>query len=58
MGLRKDDPVYYKLKMNKLIQDALNNGLKVGAKHLENGVSVYFEATNGDICGINLLEVR
>lgn len=29
MRLRKDDPVYYKEKINKLIREAKENGLKV-----------------------------
>jgi hypothetical protein len=29
-GLTKDDPVYYKVKMNNLIKQAKQNGLEVG----------------------------
>lgn len=29
-ALRKDDPVYYKAAVNKLIQQAKDNGLEVG----------------------------
>lgn len=29
MTLRKDDPVYYKVQLKKLLQRAKNNGLKI-----------------------------
>ncbi|AUN23742.1 hypothetical protein RSJ21_00105 (plasmid) [Clostridium botulinum] len=29
MALRKDDPVYYKAQLKKLLQQAKNNGLKI-----------------------------
>lgn len=31
MGLREDDPVYYKVQMQKLLNKARKNGLKVDA---------------------------
>ncbi len=54
--LRKDDPVYYKVMLNDLFKQALNEGLTVQAQHLKNGVKIYFKASNGDISGVNLLE--
>lgn len=38
MALRKDDPVYYKDKIKKLVQQARDNGLEV------------FMSKNNDIC--------
>lgn len=35
--LRKDDPVYYKVQLKKLLQQAVDNGLEVQIK--ENEVS-------------------
>lgn len=54
MGLREDDPVYYKVKLNELINQALENGLTITGKHLENGVIIAFEASNGDTCSVEL----
>lgn len=54
MGLRKDDPVYYKVKLNELINQALDNGLTITGKHLSNGVMIYFEADNGEMAGVKL----
>lgn len=56
MQLRKDDPVYYKDKITKLIKQALKENLKVKVKVLENGVKIYFKADNGEIAGVKLLE--
>ena len=52
--LSKDDPIYYKVAMNKLIKQAKENGLLIDYSIIENfsGVSeirVNFEADNGDI---------
>lgn len=56
MGLRKDDPVYYKSKLNDLIKKAVSNGLAIKCQHLKDGVGVYFVASNGDVAGVNLIE--
>lgn len=29
MGLRKDDPVYYKVELKKLFKNAVDNGIKI-----------------------------
>lgn len=58
MGLRKDDPVYYKVKVNELIKQALNEGLSVQCQYLEDGVRISFVANNGDIAGVELTEVN
>lgn len=54
MGLRKDDPVYYKVKLSELINQALDNGLTITGKHLSNGVMICFEADNGEMAGVRL----
>lgn len=56
MDLREDDPIYYKVKLNKLINQALENGLTITGKHLDNGMIIAFEASNGDVCGVELTE--
>lgn len=56
MELRKDDPVYYKKKISELIKQAMQEGLKVNVKILENGIKVYFKADNGDVAGVDLSE--
>lgn len=54
MSLRKDDPVYYKVKLNELIKQALNEGLSVQCQHTNDGVRISFVADNGDVAGIEL----
>ncbi|MBY6802814.1 hypothetical protein HYH33_04900 [Clostridium botulinum] len=54
MGLRKDDPVYYKVKLSELINKALDNGLTITGKHLSNGVMICFESDNGEMAGVKL----
>lgn len=56
MALRKDDPIYYKKKIGDLIEQALSEGLKISGKAANNGVSIYFEADNGDVAGVHLTE--
>lgn len=56
MALRKDDPIYYRNKISGLLKQALEEGLKITAENLENGTRLYFEASNGDIAGVNLTE--
>lgn len=48
MRLRKDDPVYYKVKINTLIKDAFDNGLKVDVKIYNDKVGLMFKSDNGD----------
>jgi hypothetical protein len=56
--LRKDDPVYYKVKLNNLINQALSEGLEVKGKVLSNGIQISFEADNGDIAGVKMTETE
>lgn len=49
MRLTKDDPVYYKLKVNTLIQEAFQNGLKIEAKIYDDRIGLLFKADNGDV---------
>jgi hypothetical protein len=56
MKLRKDDPIYYRDKLKKLIEQAKDEGLKVSGEHLDNGVRIYFKASNGDTAGVGLTE--
>lgn len=56
MGLRKDDPVYYKQKLNDLFKQAWSKGLTVQVKHIKDGVRISFIADNGDIAGVELID--
>ncbi|KGN00841.1 hypothetical protein IRP63_16325 [Clostridium phage CWou-2020a] len=56
MGLRKDDPVYYKLKLRELIEQAKNEGLRIQSKYIESGARINFIAKNGDVAGVDLGE--
>ncbi|WP_291636497.1 hypothetical protein [Clostridium sp.] len=42
--LRKDDPVYYKVKMKELIKSAHENGLEVGADNELGLTHIYFKS--------------
>ena len=44
MRLRKDDPVYYKEKINKLIREAKENGLKVSINKMYENDYLTFES--------------
>lgn len=55
MNLRKDDPVYYKQKLNDLFKQALSKDLTVRVEHLKDGVKIYFIADNGDCAGVELI---
>jgi hypothetical protein len=54
MTIQKDDPIYYKIQLNKLINQAKSNGLKVWGEDLRKEVFMYFEAGNGDIAGVGI----
>lgn len=57
MAIRKDDPMYYRNKINKLILEAKENRLKVyGAKEErdENNIYVYFEANKHEIWSVKV----
>lgn len=44
MRLRKDDPVYYKTKINKLIREVKENGLKVSVTKIYGNDYLAFES--------------
>ena len=46
MALRKDAPVYYKAQLNKLLQQAKNNGLKIIAENGRVGFIYDIEVSN------------
>lgn len=58
MGLREDDPVFYKVKMQQLLDKARKNGVKVdfslydGPK--ERTLKVLFKAPEGDCAGATI----
>ncbi len=56
MRFRKDDPMYYRDKIKKILEQALEEGLKVEVKHLNNGAQLLFKADNGDVVGVDLTE--
>lgn len=54
--LRKDDPVYYKVAINKLIKQAKDNELKIGFElssvgNTVNQIKVMFENDIGEAAG-------
>lgn len=61
--LTKDDPVYYKVVMNKLIKQAKENGLEVGYeiissdKNISN-VKVLFMGDTGEIAAATVFELE
>ena len=59
--LSKDDPVYYKVEMNKLIKQAKENGLKVGYEIIGRAnkitrVQAHFMNDIGEIAGANIYD--
>lgn len=48
MKLRKDDPIYYKLKINTLIKEAFENGLQIQTVSNEDILELIFKSDNGD----------
>lgn len=54
MAGRKDDPMYYREKIKKLILEAEQNGLKVYADNTKSNVYVYFEAHECEIWGVKV----
>ena len=54
--LRKDDPVYYKVKMQELIQSAKDNGVKITIGRNRCGTYIYFCAGNGEVAGVTIVE--
>lgn len=56
--LTKDDPLYYKTRLNKLINQARNNGLELSISYNSiSDIRINFEADNGDIASVHLLKV-
>jgi len=58
MKLRKDDPLYYKLKINELLRQAQNEGLAIGCEETNGKVRISFTACNGDCCSVNLIKTK
>jgi len=56
MKFSKDDPIYYKVKLKELIQQALDQGLKVYGEDLGNSVQAYFVANNGNTAGVSFVK--
>jgi len=59
--LQKDDPVYYKVEMNRLIKQARANGLKIdyrasGKHYGTDEIKIHFEADNGDIASATVYD--
>ena len=54
LKLRKDDPIYYRNKINGLIREAFNNGLKIETKISIDKTIILFKADNGDIAEVAL----
>lgn len=58
MNLRKDDPVYYKSKIIKLIKEARENGLEVYASKpyacYNAPIEINFEDSNGEIAAVQI----
>ena len=54
MAVRKDDPMYYREKINKLILEAKENGLKVYGDKDENNTYIYFEAHEHEIWAVKV----
>lgn len=62
-GLRKDDPVYYKVAINKLIKQAKENGLDVGYEisHVGNTITrayATFKNNIGEMACATIYEVE
>ena len=49
---RKDDPLYYRDKINKLLAQAQREGLKIIVTTTSDEAKLQFKATNGDTAGI------
>lgn len=54
MRLRTDDPIYYRDKINGLIKQAFDNGLKIQTKIYNDKISLLFKADNGDTAEVIL----
>lgn len=55
-NLRKDDPIFYKIAISKLLKQAKENGLKISIGETPGkSITLYFEADNGDCVGVRLL---
>ena len=47
--LTKDDPVYYKLKLQKLLKDAKDNNISV---EIKNNAVIFFDKVTGEIVSV------
>lgn len=54
MAVRKDDPMYYRDNIRKLILEAEQNGLKVYGDSSYNAVHVCFEAHECEIWAVKI----
>ena len=54
MSLRKDDPVYYKIKLQELISQVEQNGLYVRCYKENNKVRISFEENEHNIASVSL----
>ena len=56
MGLRKDDPVYYKVMLQRLLKQAKNNNLELSLGNRNDKSTLYFTADTGESAGVVLVE--
>lgn len=55
MKLRKDDPIYYRNKLVKLLNQAIEENVEIQCGVLNDGIKIYFK--NGmDIASVDLTE--
>lgn len=54
MKVQKNDPMYYKNQMAKLIKEAKENGLKVYGDKQGDNTYIYFEAHEYEIWSVNV----
>lgn len=54
MPISEKEPGYYKLKLIRLVEQAIDNGLDVNLKISGNDMQVSFETRNGETSKINL----
>lgn len=59
MNLQKNDPIYYKIKLNELIKQAEDEGLLVLAKDIDSGCGIQIQFKSKITCemtAVNLLK--
>ena len=55
MKLRKDDPVFYKVHINKLIKQAEENGLSISVSTIAGNTKLDFGTDTGEIASATLI---